>query len=46
MHRAMLGFAVPQSLNMTFNRFLTRFDALMLAAFGFSGRATNSGSFR
>ncbi len=33
---AMFRFALPQSLNMTFNRFLTRLDVLMLAAFNFS----------
>ncbi len=29
----MLGFALPQSLNMTFNRYITRLDVMMLAAF-------------
>ncbi len=34
-HRRMLAFAVPQSLNLTLNRYITRLDALMLAAMGF-----------
>ncbi len=34
-HRAMLTFAVPQSLNLTLNRYITRLDVLMLAAMGF-----------
>ncbi len=34
--RPMLSFAVPQSLNMTFNKYLTRLDVLMLAYFGFT----------
>ncbi|MBW2190748.1 MAG: oligosaccharide flippase family protein [Deltaproteobacteria bacterium] len=34
--RPMLSFAVPQSLNMTFNRYLTRLDVTMLGAFAFS----------
>lgn len=29
-----LRFAIPQNLNMTFNRYITRVDLLMLAAFG------------
>lgn len=35
-HRKMLTFAVSQSLNMTFNRYATRLDVVMLAAFGHS----------
>lgn len=34
--RPMLAFAIPQSLNMTFNRYLTRLDVTMLGAFAFS----------
>lgn len=34
--RELLGFAVPQSLNLTFNRYITRIDAIMLASFGLS----------
>lgn len=34
--RELLGFAVPQSLNLTFNRYITRVDAIMLASFGLS----------
>ena len=34
--RAILAFAIPQSLNMTFNRYATRFDLIMLGAFGHS----------
>lgn len=34
--REMLRFAIPQNLNMTFNRYLTRLDVLMLGAFGFA----------
>ncbi len=30
-----LSFAIPQSLNMTFNRYLTRLDVMMLAWFGY-----------
>ncbi|MCA9544616.1 MAG: polysaccharide biosynthesis C-terminal domain-containing protein [Myxococcales bacterium] len=37
--RQVLGFAIPQSLNMTFNKYLTRLDVLMLAHFGFSNAA-------
>ncbi len=33
--RQVLEFAVPQSLNMTFNRYLTRLDVMMLAYFGY-----------
>ncbi|MFW5877002.1 MAG: lipopolysaccharide biosynthesis protein [Myxococcota bacterium] len=33
-HRPTLVFAVPQSLNMTFNKYITRLDVIMLAAFG------------
>lgn len=33
-HRPTLVFAIPQSLNMTFNRYITRLDVIMLAAFG------------
>jgi O-antigen/teichoic acid export membrane protein len=32
--RELLGFAVPQSLNLTFNRYIARLDGIMLAAFG------------
>jgi O-antigen/teichoic acid export membrane protein len=32
--REVLAFAVPQSLNLTFNRYITRLDGIMLAAFG------------
>lgn len=32
--RAMLGFAIPQSLNMTLNRYIARLNGFMLAAFG------------
>jgi O-antigen/teichoic acid export membrane protein len=32
--RELLAFAVPQSLNLTFNRYITRLDGIMLAAFG------------
>jgi O-antigen/teichoic acid export membrane protein len=32
--RALLVFAVPQSVNLTFNRYITRLDSIMLAAFG------------
>ena len=32
--RQVLGFALPQSLNMTLNRYLTRLDVMMLAYFG------------
>ncbi|MDD9939282.1 MAG: polysaccharide biosynthesis C-terminal domain-containing protein [Myxococcales bacterium] len=34
--RELLSFAIPQSLNMTFNRYVTRLDVIMLAAFGHS----------
>ena len=34
--REMLGFALPQNLNMTLNRFLTGIDVLMLGALGAS----------
>lgn len=34
--REMFRFVLPQNLNMTFNRYLTRLDVLMLGAFGFS----------
>lgn len=34
LHRPMLSFAIPQSLNMLFNRYITRLDALMLAGMG------------
>ena len=30
-----LRFAIPQNLNMTFNRYLSRLDVIMLGAFGF-----------
>lgn len=36
LEREMLRFALPQNLNMTFNRYLTRLDVIMLGAFGFS----------
>jgi O-antigen/teichoic acid export membrane protein len=34
--RQVLGFALPQNLNLTFNRYNTKLDGIMLAAFGFS----------
>lgn len=33
-HRPMLEFAIPQSLNMTLNRYVTRLDVILLAKFG------------
>ncbi len=35
-HRELLAFSIPQSMNMTFNRYLTRLDVIMLGAYGFS----------
>lgn len=35
----MLRFALPQNLNMTLNRYISRIDVLMLGAFGFSNHA-------
>ncbi|HEX7478913.1 MAG TPA: polysaccharide biosynthesis C-terminal domain-containing protein [Polyangiales bacterium] len=32
--RTLLRFAVPQSLNLTFNRYIARMDGIMLASFG------------
>jgi O-antigen/teichoic acid export membrane protein len=32
--RTLLGFAVPQSLNLTFNNYIARLDGIMLAYFG------------
>jgi O-antigen/teichoic acid export membrane protein len=32
--RALLAFAIPQSFNLTFNRYITRIDSIMLASFG------------
>jgi O-antigen/teichoic acid export membrane protein len=32
--RQLLAFALPQSLNLTFNRYIARLDGIMLAAFG------------
>lgn len=32
--RQLLTFAIPQSLNLTFNRYITRLDSIMLASFG------------
>lgn len=32
--REALGFAVPQSLNLTFNKYIARLDGIMLASFG------------
>lgn len=32
--RQVLGFAIPQSVNLTFNRYIARLDGIMLAAFG------------
>jgi O-antigen/teichoic acid export membrane protein len=32
--RTLFGFAVPQSLNLTFNRYIARLDGIMLASFG------------
>ena len=37
--REMFRFVLPQNLNMTFNRYITRLDVLMLGAFGFSNHA-------
>ena len=37
--RELLGFALPQNLNMTLNRFLTGIDVLMLGALGASAAA-------
>lgn len=34
--REILRFAIPQTANMTFNKYLTRVDVIMLGAFGFS----------
>jgi O-antigen/teichoic acid export membrane protein len=34
--REILRFAIPQTMNMTFNKYLTRVDVMMLAAFGYS----------
>lgn len=34
--RQILAFALPQNLNLTFNRYNTRLDAMMLGALGFS----------
>jgi O-antigen/teichoic acid export membrane protein len=34
--RALLSFAVPQSFNLTFNRYIARLDQIMLASFGVS----------
>lgn len=34
--REILRFAIPQTLNMTFNKYLTRVDVILLGAFGFS----------
>lgn len=31
---ALLGFSIPQSLNLTFNRYIARLDGIMLASFG------------
>lgn len=36
LHRELLGFAIPQNLNMTLNRFLMGMDVLMLGALGAS----------
>lgn len=33
-HRPMLEFAIPQSLNMTLNKYITRLDVVLLAKFG------------
>jgi O-antigen/teichoic acid export membrane protein len=35
-HRGVLGFLLPQGLNLTFNRYIGRLDGIMLAAFGLS----------
>lgn len=32
--RPLLSFAIPQSFNLTFNRYITRIDSIMLASFG------------
>jgi O-antigen/teichoic acid export membrane protein len=34
LHWPMLEFAIPQSLNMTLNKYVTRLDVLLLAKFG------------
>lgn len=39
LNREMLQFVLPQNLNMTINRYITRLDVLMLGAFGFSNHA-------
>lgn len=39
LNRELLGFALPQNLNMTLNRFLTGIDVLMLGALGASAAA-------
>jgi O-antigen/teichoic acid export membrane protein len=36
LNREMIAFALPQNLNMTFNRFITNLDVLMLGALGVS----------
>lgn len=36
LNREMIAFALPQNLNMTFNRFITNLDVLMLGALGMS----------
>lgn len=39
LHGQMLGFAIPQSLNMTLNRYITRLDVVLLAKFGHSAES-------
>jgi O-antigen/teichoic acid export membrane protein len=34
--RKLLGFSIPQSFNLTFNRYIARLDGIMLASFGLS----------
>lgn len=38
--RELLGFAIPQNLNMTLERFLTNIDVIMLGMFGVSASTT------
>lgn len=40
LNREMLGFALPQNLNQTFERFLTNIDIIMLGFFGVSAATT------
>lgn len=36
--REIISFAIPQSINMTFNRYATRLDVIMLGAYGASAK--------